>query len=586
MTLLLGSGGGMRLPMTKDTHGYFFIDVPGVRSGDRYFFAPDDGEAYPDPASNYQPEGVDGPSEVVDHPAFTWTDEGWRGLPFEELVLYEVHVGAFTAEGTFSAMIHRLDDLMELGVNGIQLMPVAQWSGSRNWGYDGVFSYAVQNTYGGPEGLKQLVDACHRRGIAVYLDVVYNHIGSEGNCLGRYGPYFTDKYQTPWGKAINYDGAWSDGVREFVVGNALYWAEHYHVDGLRLDAIHEIYDRNAVRIWDRLYEAVKAWEQRSGRRLWLVAESDGNDPRVVRPPGTGGLGFDALWLDDFHHALYVFIDPKGGKYYRDYGTMEQLAKAFSEGFVLSGEYVKFRHRTHGASSAGVGGHHFVVFNQNHDLPGNRPGGERLSVLTDMASLKLAATAMLLSPYVPMLFMGEEYGEETPFYFFSDYRQPETTAGLIEGRKQQFALFGFDGEVRDPQDEHLFLESKLQWARRKEGKHAALLRWHRDLIRLRRAHPLLRDLSKDRYRADVGGSYGLAVYRYTADRRLHLLCLFNFSFDAELSMTIGYAGLQGKWRQLLATHKEMSALVTAGGTVALPPRSAVVYELRLFFADDE
>jgi maltooligosyltrehalose trehalohydrolase len=578
MTLLLGSGGGMRLPMTKDTHGYFFIDVPGVRSGDRYFFAPDDGEAYPDPASNYQPEGVDGPSEVVDHPAFTWTDEGWRGLPFEELVLYEVHVGAFTAEGTFSAMIHRLDDLMELGVNGIQLMPVAQWSGSRNWGYDGVFSYAVQNTYGGPEGLKQLVDACHRRGIAVYLDVVYNHIGSEGNCLGRYGPYFTDKYQTPWGKAINYDGAWSDGVREFVVGNALYWAEHYHVDGLRLDAIHEIYDR--------LYEAVKAWEQRSGRRLWLVAESDGNDPRVVRPPGTGGLGFDALWLDDFHHALYVFIDPKGGKYYRDYGTMEQLAKAFSEGFVLSGEYVKFRHRTHGASSAGVGGHHFVVFNQNHDLPGNRPGGERLSVLTDMASLKLAATAMLLSPYVPMLFMGEEYGEETPFYFFSDYRQPETTAGLIEGRKQQFALFGFDGEVRDPQDEHLFLESKLQWARRKEGKHAALLRWHRDLIRLRRAHPLLRDLSKDRYRADVGGSYGLAVYRYTADRRLHLLCLFNFSFDAELSMTIGYAGLQGKWRQLLATHKEMSALVTAGGTVALPPRSAVVYELRLFFADDE
>jgi maltooligosyltrehalose trehalohydrolase len=586
MTLLLGSGGGMRLPMTKDTHGYFFIDVPGVRSGDRYFFAPDDGEAYPDPASNYQPEGVDGPSEVVDHTAFTWTDEGWRGLPFEELVLYEVHVGAFTAEGTFSAMIHRLDDLMELGVNGIQLMPVAQWSGSRNWGYDGVFSYAVQNTYGGPEGLKQLVDACHRRGIAVYLDVVYNHIGSEGNCLGRYGPYFTDKYQTPWGKAINYDGAWSDGVREFVVGNALYWAEHYHVDGLRLDAIHEIYDRNAVRIWDRLYEAVKAWEQRSGRRLWLVAESDGNDPRVVRPPGTGGLGFDALWLDDFHHALYVFIDPKGGKYYRDYGTMEQLAKAFSEGFVLSGEYVKFRHRTHGASSAGVGGHHFVVFNQNHDLPGNRPGGERLSVLTDMASLKLAATAMLLSPYVPMLFMGEEYGEETPFYFFSDYRQPETTAGLIEGRKQQFALFGFDGEVRDPQDEHLFLESKLQWARRKEGKHAALLRWHRDLIRLRRAHPLLRDLSKDRYRADVGGSYGLAVYRYTADRRLHLLCLFNFSFDAELSMTIGYAGLQGKWRQLLATHKEMPALVTAGGTVALPPRSAVVYELRLFFADDE
>jgi maltooligosyltrehalose trehalohydrolase len=586
MTLHLLSGDGVRVPMTKDTHGYFFIDVPNAGAGARYLFAPDDGEAFPDPASNYQPEGVGGPSEVVDHNAFSWSDGGWRGLPFEELVFYEVHVGAFTPGGTFVAMIDRLDDLVELGVNAVELMPVAQWSGNRNWGYDGVFLYAVQNGYGGPEGLKRLVDACHLRGIAVFLDVVYNHVGSEGNCLDRYGPYFTDKYQTPWGKAINYDGAWSDGVREFVTGNVLYWAEHYHFDGLRLDAVHEIYDRNAVRIWDQLYATVKRYEERAGRRCYLVAESDGNDPRVVRPPGTGGHGFDAQWLDDFHHALYVFIDRKGWKHYQDFGRIDQVAKAFSEGFVHTGEFVKFRHRMHGASSAGIGGHHFVVFNQNHDLPGNRPGGERLAVLTDMPSLKLAAAAMILSPYVPMLFMGEEYGEETPFYFFSDYQQPETIANLMEGRKQQFALFDWDGQARDPQDEQLFLASKLQWARRREGKHALLLRWHRDLIRLRRAHPLLRDLSRNRLRADVIGTHGLAVYRYSADRRLHLLCLFNFSFDAELTMTIGYAGLQkGQWRRLLTTHDGVPELVATGGTVTLPPQNAVVYELRAHSAED-
>jgi maltooligosyltrehalose trehalohydrolase len=436
MTLVLVPGqsipraeGERRLPMTRDEHGYWEVETDDAGGGTQYFFAPDDSEeVYPDPASNYQPEGVYGPSEVVDHGAFSWNDGDWRGLPFEELIFYEVHVGTFTAGGTFASAIERLDDLVELGVNAIELMPVAQWSGDRNWGYDGVFLYAVQNTYGGPEGMKRLVDACHRRGIAVFLDVVYNHIGREGNCLEQYGPYFTDKYQTPWGKAMNFDGAWSDGVRDLVTENVLYWAEQYHLDGLRLDAIHEMYDRNAVTIWDRLYEAVKGWQRRAGRRLWLVAESDGNDPRVVRPPGTGGRGFDGQWLDDFHHALYVFLDPKGWRYYRDFGTIDQLAKAFSEGFVHSGEYVKFRHRVHGASSAGISGDHFVVFNQNHDLPGNRPGGERLSVLTDVASLKLAAAALLLSPYVPMLFMGEEYGRKRPFISFRITGTPRQPRG--------------------------------------------------------------------------------------------------------------------------------------------------------------
>ena len=395
----------------------------------------------------------------------------------------------------------RLEELAATGINAIELMPVAQCPGSRNWGYDGTYLYAVQNSYGGPEGLKRLVDGAHRHGIAVFLDVVYNHVGREGNYLSDFGPYFTDKYQTPWGRAFNFDGARSDGVKDFIIRNALCWAEQYHIDGLRLDAIHEIYDRNAISLWDQLNAQCTKWEQRSGRRLYLVAESDHNSPRVIRPPDAGGFGFDAQWLDDFHHSLYVLLDEEGRKHYRDFGTLSQLAKAYTDGFVHSGEYVRFRHRRHGASSAGIPGDRFIVFNQNHDLPGNRPGGERLSVLVSFERLKLAtAAAILLSPYIPLLFMGEEYGEETPFYFFSDYGDPQIISGLREGRKKEFAAFEWDAEPPDSQDEGTFLRSKLQWSVRREGKHGLLLEWHRRLIRLRREEPLLRDFSKGRVRA--------------------------------------------------------------------------------------
>jgi len=570
----------VRLPMTKDKEGYFFIDAPGVQPGRRYFYyLPEEDKRYPDPCSAFQPEGVDGPSEVVDHRVYRWADGGWKGLPFESLVFYELHIGAFTPEGTFDAIIPRLEQLAETGINALQLMPVAQCPGSRNWGYDGVFLYSVANAYGGPEGLKRLVDASHRAGIAVFLDVVYNHIGMEGNCLGAFGPYFSDKYHTPWGKAMNFDGPWSDGVREFVTGNALYWAEHFHIDGLRLDAIHEIYDRNAIRIWDELYDAIREWEQRSGRRYWLVAESDANDPRVVKPPGMGGMGFDAQWLDDFHHALYVLIDPAGRKHYRDFGAIDQLAKAWSEGYVHSGEYVRFRHRKHGASSAGIGGDRFVVFNQNHDLPGNRPGGERLGSLVSLPSLKLAAAAVLLSPYVPLLFMGEEYGEDAPFFFFSDYRDKKIVAGLREGRKAQFASFDWDGEPRDPQDEAVFRESVLHWEKRGSGDHAVLLDWHRRLIRLRREHPLLRDLSKKRLRADVSGPSGLSVYRWSTGGDLHLVCVFNFSPDVSLPVSFGYTSAEegGEWRRLLASTEVLPATLHSGSALQLPPLSMAVYE---------
>jgi maltooligosyltrehalose trehalohydrolase len=365
------------------------------------------------------------------------------------------------------------------------------------------------------------VDACHQRGVAVFLDVVYNHVGFEGNCLPFFGPYFTDKYQTPWGKAFNYDGAWSDAVKDFIIGNVLHWAENYHIDGLRLDAVHEIFDRNAVRIWELLHTTLHKWRQQSGRPFYLIAESDLNSPRVVAAPETGGHGFDSQWMDDFHHALYILLHKEGIRHYKDFGRLDQFAKSYTEGFVHSGEYVTFRHRLHGASSTGLPGYQFVVFNQNHDLPGNRPGGERLSALVDHHRLKLAAAAVLLSPYLPLLFMGEEYGEDNPFYFFSDHQDQRLRDELREGRKKEFATFEWGGEPPDPQDENLFTQSKLQWNKREEGKYRLLLDWHRQLITLRKTHPLLKDLSRKNIRADLAGRSVLAVHRHNADNAYDL-----------------------------------------------------------------
>jgi maltooligosyltrehalose trehalohydrolase len=578
MTLqLIGpQGGGVEIAMEKDPQeGYFSVSVEGVSAGDRYFFLPDNGQPYPDPASDFQPEGVHGPSEIVDHERFTWKDEHWRGGPFAGLIFYELHVGTFTPEGTFEAVIPRLDELAALGINAIELMPVAQSPGNRNWGYDGVGLYAVQNSYGGPEGLKKLVDACHQRGIAVFLDVIYNHMGAEGNYLSFFGPYFSDAYRTPWGKALNFDGPWSDGVRAFIIRNVLHWAQHYHIDGLRLDAVHEIFDRNAVTLWEDLRAAVNDWQLRSGRSFYLVAESDLNSPRVVRPTGMGGYGFDAQWMDDFHHALYVLLDEEGQKHYQDFGPLEQLAKAYTEGFVHSGEYVRFRHRKHGASSAGIKGDRFIVFNQNHDLPGNRPGGERLSVLVDIDRLKLAAAAVLLSPYVPLLFMGEEYGEEAPFFFFSDYGDPKITAGLYEGRKKQFAAFGWEEDPPDSQEESVFLQSKLRWEQRNTGKHRVLLDWHRRLIALRREEPLLKDHSRDRIRADLLGGKGLAVHRHSVDGLRQLVCFFNFSKEA-LETAIVYDGGDGPWRKVLEAGDLLPERVTGRELLRLPPWGLGVY----------
>jgi maltooligosyltrehalose trehalohydrolase len=439
------------IEMIKDEQGYFNLTVDGIVHGTQYFLNPDGEKDYPDPASHYQPKGVHGPSEVIHH-SFKWNDVPWRGLPLQNMILYELHVGTFTPEGTFEAIIPRLEELYDTGINAIEIMPIAQFPGSRNWGYDGVYPYAVQNSYGGPEGLKTLVDACHQRGIAVFLDVVYNHLGPEGNYFSRFAPYFTDKYKTPWGDAINYDGEWSDGVREYFSNNLTHWFENYHIDGLRLDAIHTIYDNSAVHFWETCYTKVKDAEVRLGRKLYMTAESDLNSPRVVKRPESGGYGFDAQWLDDFHHILYVLLDEKGKELYEDFGDVEQIAKAYIDGFVHSGEYVKFRKRKYGKSSTGIPGDKFIVFNQNHDQVGNRVKGERLSMLVNFDKQKIAAAAIILSPYIPMLFMGEEYAEESPFLYFVSHSDRDLIKAIQEGRKEEFKNYKWSTEPPDPQDE--------------------------------------------------------------------------------------------------------------------------------------
>ncbi|HEX3007836.1 MAG TPA: malto-oligosyltrehalose trehalohydrolase, partial [Bacteroidales bacterium] len=470
-----------KVEMAKDSAGYFTISVPDIKDDCRYYFNPDGKKDFPDPASNFQPEGVHGPSAVVAHESFRWHDTAWRGIPQKDLIFYELHVGTFTSEGTFEAIIPVLPELADVGVNAIELMPVAQFPGNRNWGYDGVYPFAVQNSYGGPEGLKRLVDACHAAGIAVFLDVVYNHLGPEGNYFAEFAPYFSSKHVVPWGDAINFDGDWSDGVREFFTDNACFWFENYHIDGLRLDAIHMVYDFSAVHFWELLREKVNLAEQRMGRKFYLIAESDLNSPKVVKTPELGGFGFDGQWLDDFHHALYVLLDKKGKDRYEDFGSMEQLAKAYTDGFVHSGEYVQFRRRKHGASSAGVAGEKFVAFNQNHDQIGNRVLGERLSVLVDFERLKLASAALFLSPYNPLLFMGEEYGEDNPFFYFVSHSDKALIKAVREGRKKEFESYKWHTDPPDPQAESTFTASKPDRSKKDKESNNILFMWHKKLI---------------------------------------------------------------------------------------------------------
>lgn len=493
---IVGPGPASEHPLTPSTNGIFAGECSNVAPDARYLYVLDGRDALADPASRYQPLGVAGPSQVVDPGRFAWTDQDWKGLEMADLILYELHVGTFTEKGTYEGVCERLDNLVKLGVTGIELMPVAQFPGARNWGYDGVFPYAPQNTYGGPDGLKGLVNEAHARGVAVFLDVVYNHLGPQGNVLGRYGPYFTDRYKTPWGAAINFDGPDSDEVRRYFIDNALYWMSEYHIDGLRLDAVHAICDFSAYAILAEIKDAARELESRLNRRLLIVAESDLNDPRLVWDPVSGGYGLDGQWSDDFHHAVHVALTNEQQGYYADFDGLGSIQKALQQRFVLDGTYSKFRRRRHGAKAAGLPADRFVTFVQNHDQVGNRAAGDRLSTLVSLDRQKIAAFFSLMTPYVPLLFMGEEYGETNPFLYFVNHDDPELVEAVRKGRRSEFAAFGWADDVPDPQAEDTFLRSRLDPSLANAAPHDGLSRLYRDLIRIRRTEALLRPNAAD------------------------------------------------------------------------------------------
>ncbi len=495
LALRIVSSGSREIALSRDEWGYW-EGTGRLPAGSRYGYLLDGRTLRPDPCSFYQPEGVHAPSEVVDHGAYRWGDGEWRGRALRELAIYELHVGTFTPEGTFAAILPRLEALRELGVNAIELMPVAQYPGERGWGYDGVYPYAVHSCYGGPQALKALVDACHRRGMAVILDVVYNHLGPEGNYLRDYGPYFTPRYQTPWGEAVNLDGPHSGPVRHYFIANALYWFERFHLDGLRLDAVHAMYDFGAKHFLQELAEAVEELSRRDGRRRLLIAESDLNDVRLIRPPAAGGYGLDGQWNEDFHHALHTLLTGERASYYEDFGRVEQMEAVLRGGFYYGWRYSRFRRRRFGSpDTRGCRPSQFVVYAQNHDQVGNRLRGDRLSRLLPLEGLKLAAAAVVLSPFVPMLFMGEEYGERNPFAYFTSHGDPQLAQATREGRKREFSAFGWQEEPPDPQDPATFSASRLDWDRREEGEQRTLLDFYRELFRLRRRLPALRQLDR-------------------------------------------------------------------------------------------
>jgi maltooligosyltrehalose trehalohydrolase len=570
------------LPMHRDPDGYWKVEAEGLPPGTRYYFLLEGEKQRPDPASAYQPEGVHGPSEIVDHAAFEWGDANWRMHALGEVVLYELHVGVFTPEGTFDAAASRLDDLLELGVNTLQIMPVAQFPGDRNWGYDGVHPFAVQNTYGGPEGLKRLVDACHRKGMGVVLDVVYNHLGPEGNYLGDFGPYFTDLYRTPWGPAVNFDSAYSDPVRELFIQNALYWFERFHLDGLRLDAVHAIFDMSAKPFLRELAERVAAYRESSGRTVYLIAESDQNDVRLLRPFEFGGCGLDAQWSDDFHHALHALLTGESDGYYQDFGRVEHLARALREGYAYSWQYSPFRKRRHGSPSRDRPASQFVVYSQNHDQVGNRMLGERLSGLVSFEGLKLAAGALILSPFVPMLFMGQEYGEDNPFLYFVSHLDPELVQAVREGRKREFSHFRARGEPPDPQDPETFRRSRPEWAKRQQGRHATLLGFYRELLRLRRGEPALRSPDKHCLEADADEQRRVLFLRRRCGES-QVFCAFSFSPSPVLLQP---SLPEGRWLRILDSAapewdgpgSRSPETAASGQQLALAPESFALYRI--------
>lgn len=549
------------VPLRKTDAGYHEAIVDDVAPGTRYVYRLPDGEERPDPASRYQPEGVHGPSEVVSFD-FDWTDHDWRGIELEKYILYELHIGTFSREGTFDSAAAHLDELVDLGVTAIEIMPVAQFAGERNWGYDGVYPFAVQNSYGGSAALQRFVDAAHRKGLAVVLDVVYNHLGPEGNYLPRFGPYFTDHYRTPWGLALNFDQEHSDEVRRYFLENVRQWVYELHIDALRLDAIHAIIDRSAHTFLEEVAETVEQCASELSREIFAIAESDLNDPRVVRERDAGGLGLHSQWSDDFHHAIHAFITGERSGYYEDFGLLSDIARALEDRFVISERYSRYRKRHHGAAARDLPPSRFVIFSQNHDQVGNRVAGDRLGAALSLDQKKLVAGLVILSPYIPLLFMGEEWGETTPFQFFTSHGDVNLQEAVRSGRKEEFAAFGWSEEPPDPQAEATFHGSKLDRSAARTGDGRALRAFYRELIRFRKSLPPDGPEGVNA-RADDGSGL-LEVERRGAGRSL--LMLFNFG-DRKLTHDIGEG-----WSPVLASSEPEQN----DGKAVLSAHSLVVY----------
>jgi len=479
-----------RIPLAMAPRGYWQADV-SAHPGQDYKYSLDGAAGLPDPRSRWQPAGVHGASQVLESGVADGQmpiRSGFRAMPLNEAIIYELHVGTFTPEGTYAAAQTKLPHLCDLGVTHLELMPLATFPGQRGWGYDGVDLFAPFPAYGTPSELAAFVRACHACGLGVLLDVVYNHLGPDGNYLASYGPYFTDRYKTGWGAAINYDGPHSDEVRRFVIDNALMWLKDYEFDGLRLDAVHAIFSFEAVHFLEELSNAVRALGEELGRPLLLIAESDLNDPRLVHPAARGGYGLDAHWSDDFHHAMHRYFTAETDGYYADFQGLRDVAAALRDGYVYQGQYSVHRGRRHGRPPAGVLPQQLIVSAQNHDQIGNRAQGERLSSLLEMAPLKAVAAFTLLSPFVPLLFQGEEWGASTPFLYFTDHQDPELGKLVAEGRSKEFSAFRWQGAVPNPQDLRTFERSKLNWSELSQPRHAELFEWYRRLIRLKKDRP--------------------------------------------------------------------------------------------------
>jgi maltooligosyltrehalose trehalohydrolase len=548
--------------------GWWAVDVPRAGHGTDYAFVLDGGQALPDPRSAWQPHGPHAASRVVDHARFGWTDRAWRGLPLAGSVLYELHVGTFTPEGTLDAAIQRLDHLVDLGIDAVEVMPIAAFDGHHGWGYDGVALFAVHEPYGGPEAFKRFVDACHARGVGVVLDVVYNHLGPSGNYLARFGPYFTDRHHTPWGSAVNLDDAGADEARRFIVDNALMWLRDYHVDGLRLDAVHALADDSAVHLLEQLAAEVDALAARVGRPLFVVAESDLNDPRLVTPREAGGHGLTAQWNDDFHHAAHALLTGERQGYYADFGSLPCLAKTLTQAFFHDGGWSEFRGRAHGRpiDPARTAGYRFLGYLQNHDQIGNRAQGDRISATLSPGLVQVGAALVLTAPFTPMLFMGEEWGASTPWQFFTSFEDAGLGQAVSAGRRREFAHHGWAAEdVPDPQATATFERSRLDWSELAKQPHASLLDWHRRLIALRRARPELADPRLDR----VGVRWD-EVARWLVVRRGSLRVVVNLAGAAQ------QVELDGMVAEVLLASAEAEC---AGARVRLPAESVAIVAVR-------